>query len=85
MRNLVHEFELPVTWRKEEMLFKARLLKLGYGFKMEVEIDGRPVLFEPDEEGNWRAMTDPSTCEKEKGPDPSLLQAMSESIFYLTR
>jgi hypothetical protein len=85
MRNLVHEFELPVNWRDEEMLYKARLLKLGYGFKMEVEVDGRSILFEPDEEGNWRAITDPANFEKEKGPDPSLLKAMSDSIEYLTR
>jgi hypothetical protein len=85
MRNLVHEFELPVTWRNEELLYKARLLKMGYGFKMEVEIDGKPILFEPDEEGSWRAVNDPSVADKEKLPDASLLQAMSESIHYLTR
>jgi hypothetical protein len=85
MRNLVHEFELPVNWRNEEMLYKARLVKLGYGFKMEVDVDERSIIFEPDEEGNWRAVNDASGIEKEKGPDPSLLKAMSESIEYLTR
>ncbi|MFL5810896.1 MAG: hypothetical protein ACJ749_15350 [Flavisolibacter sp.] len=85
MQQLVHEFELPMNWRNEEILFKARLLKMGYVFKMEVEINGGAILFEPDEEGNWRAITDAPIFEKEKSPDPSLLQAMSESIHFLTR
>ncbi|HWJ90249.1 MAG TPA: hypothetical protein VNR87_04015 [Flavisolibacter sp.] len=83
MQNLIHEFELPVTWRDEEILFKARLLKMGYVYKMEVEINGQAVLFEPDEEGNWRAMADATLFDK--SPDPSLLHAMSESIQFLTR
>jgi hypothetical protein len=36
--------------------FPARLLSYGYTIKLEIEIEGNTVLFEPDEERNWKAM-----------------------------
>ena len=49
-------FELPVMHKGKEVLFPARLLMLGYIYKIEVEIHGVLVHFEKDDERNWRAI-----------------------------
>ena len=49
-------FELPVMHKGKEVFFPARLLMLGYIYKIEVEIHGVLVHFEKDDERNWRAI-----------------------------
>ena len=49
-------FDLPVTYKGEELLFPFELLMLGYTHKFQVEVNGQTILFEPDEERNDRAV-----------------------------
>jgi hypothetical protein len=80
--NLNETFELPVEFRNEEVLFPARLVKRGYLYKMEVEVKGQMLVYEPDEEGNWRAMLESSASEHLK-QDIELLEAIRNSIEFL--
>ena len=75
-------FELPVDFRNEELLFPARLVKRGYSYKMEVEVKGHTLVFEPDEEGSWRAILESSASDHYK-QDTELLQAIRNSIEFL--
>lgn len=50
------EFELPVVFNNKELNFSTKLLNYGWIYKLEVDIEGTKVLFEPDEEKNWRAL-----------------------------
>jgi len=50
------EFVLPVSFEGNQLELPARLLRYGYTIKIEVEIEGTAVVFEPDEEQNWRAV-----------------------------
>lgn len=54
-------FDLPVTYKNRELIFNAKLSQFGYSYKFEVGVNGITVLFEPDEERNFRAIIDPST------------------------
>ena len=45
-------FDIPVTYNGKELLFKSRLLILGYTHKISVDVNGTEVLYEPDEERN---------------------------------
>ena len=74
------DFEIPVQYRGKEEQFTARLLPMGYVYKIEVEVHGTPVLFEPDEERAWRALVDPELPLVGKPPEPGLLQAIAASI-----
>ena len=76
-------FDLPVTYQGKERLFPAQLLQLGYTYKIQVDIDGRIVLFEPDEERNFRAVIDPSVPGKDI--DRHLLQAIVTTIEELVK
>ena len=53
------DFELPVDHNGRELFLPARFLRTGYSYRVEVEIYGQTVMFEPDEEREWRALADP--------------------------
>ncbi len=71
---------IPVTYRGEEIDFEARLLNMGYTFKIQVDIYGQLVLFEPDEEKNFRAILDPTDQAQGKSIDIALLKAIAEVL-----
>ena len=72
-------FEIPVTYRGEERSFTFRFLMTGYTHKIEVDVDGVLVLFEPDEDQNYRALVDESQIKNIK-LDVDLLRAIAEVI-----
>ena len=74
------QFELPVIFNSEKLHFPARLLSYGYSYKLEVDIEGTAVLFEPDEERNWRALIAPEEINTNKKISVDLLKAIASSI-----
>ena len=45
------EFEIPVVYNNQPYYLKERLLQVGsYTHKIQVNVNGTEVLFEPDEE-----------------------------------
>jgi hypothetical protein len=75
-------FELPVKFGERELTFPAQLLKMGYIYKIEVQVQGIQVIFERDEERNWRALTQ-SDQANTKLPESGLLQAIATSLEAL--
>jgi hypothetical protein len=73
-------FELPVVVNNTEHSFPARLLNYGYSYKLEVDIDGTKVIFEPDEEQNWRALITNEDLAANKKINTDLLKAIASSI-----
>jgi hypothetical protein len=49
-------FKIPIVFEGQEMEFEAKLLFHGYTYRVEVIINEIPVLFEPDEERNFRGL-----------------------------
>lgn len=76
-------FELPVTYKGQELQFPAQLLPSGYTHRFQVNVFGQDVLFEPDEERTYRALVDPEKPNKQISVD--LLQAIAESISEILR
>ncbi len=52
----MERFELPVTYKGQDLLFSGRLATFTYGYKFYVDINDVEVIFERDDEGNLRAM-----------------------------
>jgi len=50
------EFDLPVKYKGEEQIFKASLVTFGHTHKFHVDVNCQTVIFEPDEERNYRAV-----------------------------
>jgi hypothetical protein len=78
-------FELPVMYRNEEIHFPAELLVMGYIYKIRVDVFGTPVLFEADEERNFRAIIEPSPEHRRKEPSKELLEAIANAIESIVR
>ena len=74
------EFQLPVSFNNKELIFPARLLNYGYSYKLEVSIDDTKLLFERDEERNWRALISYEDIMADKKISVELVKAIALSI-----
>ena len=80
----MHEdFQLPVTYKNEELTLPARLMHYGYGFRIEVMIGETKVLFERDEERSWRAIMNYEDVQADRKVNPELLKAVATAIVTL--
>lgn len=70
--------ELPITYNDKDYLFPARLIRFGYTYRIEVDVDGTIVSFERDEERNWRALINPETDNPKI--EPGLLNAIVQTL-----
>jgi len=74
------EFELPVVFKGKELIFDGQLLDYGYRSKIEMEIEGTKVLFEPDEERKWRALISFEDLQANKKLNTELLKVIVERL-----
>ena len=56
---MAQTFVIPVIFEGEETDFNASFEPYGYTYRIAVDIFGTKVLFEPDEEGSYRALISP--------------------------
>lgn len=85
IRIMEDTFNIPVNYKGKELLFKSKLLILGYTHKISVNVNGTEVLFEPDEERNYRAVIDLDKMEGMKMIDKELLKAIAGAIETIVR
>lgn len=62
----MQHFQLHITFQGKQKEFEAQLLQFGYLHKIQVAIDNVNVLFEPDEERNYRALVSEQWIGKSK-------------------
>ena len=80
MENLNDAPEIPVTYRGEEFSFPAQLVLTGYAHKIQVEVDRQIIMYEPDEERNYRAVLTSAQLKKGIKLDIQLLKAIAAVI-----
>lgn len=51
-----HYFEIPVNYEGEEQLLKGRLVTFGYDYKFYIVVKGEELVFEKDEQGDFRVI-----------------------------
>lgn len=78
-------FDLPVRYKNETQMLPAQLVQTGYTHSFRVEIDGRDVFFEPDEEGAYRAIVKPEELGNEDSLRVELLEAVATAIADVLR
>jgi hypothetical protein len=76
----MEEFELLITYKGEERMFPASLQVTGYTHRFVVDIEGQSIIFEPDEERNYRAVLSYEDLNNNKNIDRELLKIISEKI-----
>ena len=79
------EFELPVKYKGEEQMLNAKLIVTGYTRKFSVDANGQMIVFEPDEERNYRAVIPYDDIDKNKPIDIELLKQITKAIENIVR
>jgi hypothetical protein len=79
-------FLLELTYKGELLKYDAETRNSGYVQKVAVDIDGIVVLFEPDEEGSYRALVSPEQInQKDNNLEVGLLQTIAQKLESLQR
>ena len=73
-----HFFDLPVFFEDTELKFKCRMVTFGYTYKFYVIVDKHEIVFERDEEMNFRAIN--VVPENSITPNKGILQAIVTSL-----
>jgi hypothetical protein len=74
---------LPVSFQGEELEFEFELQR-GYVIRAGVMVAEVVVVFEPDEEGNYRALVTLEDMARSKGLSVGLLQAIGSQLEKLS-
>ncbi|MDP4149713.1 MAG: hypothetical protein Q8927_07125 [Bacteroidota bacterium] len=74
-------FNIPVNYKGKELEFEARLQSVGYTHRFLVNVEGTELVFERDEDSQYRAIIPHDHRGKE--PDKALLQAIALAIQTL--
>jgi hypothetical protein len=59
-----HYFDIPVHHEGQDQLLKGRLVTFGYDYKFYVVVKGEEHVFEKDEKGEFRALSDTMAVDK---------------------
>jgi hypothetical protein len=78
-------FELPIGYKGEQLLVNASLIVTGYIHKFSIDVNGQQVVFEPDEERNYRAVINYDDIPTYKNIDVELLKTIASAIEELVK
>jgi hypothetical protein len=76
---MAETFVITASYKNQQQDFDAELIAFGYSYRIEVMVNEVKVIFEPDEERNYRAYV-PEAGNAKNIPDSLLLQAIAEAL-----
>lgn len=76
---MAEAFELAVQYKGVERSFPAELRPFGFSYKIWVKVGEAELLFEPDEERNFRAVLH-NEIPIHSHPDPELVAAIAAEL-----
>ena len=76
-------FMIPVIFQGTEHEFKARFERWGYTHRIAVLVDDTTFVFEPDEEGAYRVLTQKDEQLSPGAINVDLLKAVADKIASL--
>ena len=68
------------VYKGQQLLLKASLQVTGYTHKFNVDVNGLIIIFEPDEEGSYRAIIPYDELDNGKNINKELIKAIATSI-----
>ena len=77
------DFLIPVNFKGKSLELPARLLSYTYTYKIEVDLEYGKLLFERDDECNWRALLKEEDIIAHKKIDKELIEAVVQSLDEL--
>lgn len=76
---MAESFTLDVLYKNIPRQFDAELRVTGYTYRIMVSVNDQEIIFEPDEERNYRAVL-PDNAKKQNVPDVELLKAIASGL-----
>ena len=76
---MAESFTLVVNYKGKEYQLDSELRVFGYTHKIAIKLEGGEILFEPDEERNYRAVIPDNESSKTK-LDVGLVQAIIKEL-----
>jgi hypothetical protein len=76
-------FNIPLWYKASQYQLSAELITSGYSYKIAVDVSGKIVSFEPDEEGHFRALISPDDLEANNNIDKDLLEAIADQLVLM--
>ena len=73
------DFDITITYKGKEQNFPAKFARLGYTYKIFVTVNEAEIIFEPDEERNFRAVAAPDSTDN-RHIDIALVKAIGEAL-----
>jgi hypothetical protein len=77
---MTEPIHITVPYKGIDKEFEIELQVTGYTHRIQVMVHDIPVLFEPDEERQYRAVVPPEHAEAGRKLDGALLQAIAEAL-----
>lgn len=74
------DFEIELLYKGKVHSFPAALISTGYTYKIQVEVFGKIISFEPDEERNSRAIINQSEILDQDKIDKVLIKEIAEEL-----
>lgn len=79
LRGMPQPFTIQINWKNEILEFDGELREMGFTYKIAIQVEDVEVLFEPDEERNFRAVI-PAEIPFRKTPDMNLLKDIAAEL-----
>lgn len=76
-------FELEVLYKGKKYEFETKLVLTGYTYQFHTTVQGAAVIFERDDEANFRAIAAHADEKSAKALDPALLQQIAQALEAL--
>src|SRR6186713_1495488 len=77
------ELRIPILYKGVYLEFSAQVLHFGYSYKIQVDVNDVLVLFEPDENKEFRAVLADPEADLAKSVDKELIETIVETLDLL--
>ena len=78
-------FDIPVSYKGNKIMYPASLISTGYTYKIQVDVYGKLISFEPDEERNFRAVINWDDLHEAGNVDKELLKEIAQAIESIVK
>lgn len=78
-----NNFIIEIEAGKEKLIFDARLDTIGFVHRVLINVSGIDVIFEPDEERNYRAIINSNSVNKITEADKQIIILLGEKLESL--
>ena len=76
-------FHIDIVYKGEEQVFEGRLIAAGYTHKFIINVNELEVTYEPDEERNYRAITNGGDLSKLTDTDKEIIGLICKRLEEL--